>query len=209
MNTLRDKWFALASKFSDDKALLQSLYDGLLKKYTGSSRHYHNIRHIEAMLDGADGSSSLTEDMDSLLFAIWYHDVIYNSLKSDNEELSAGEAEKALKKMNYPVDKIAKVHHMILRTKKHMEKVNDDKDTQLLLDLDLVILGADREKYIEYTRQVRKEYSWVPDLMYKPGRRKVLQQFLDAESIYKLDLFKEKYESKARENLLWEINELS
>lgn len=208
MNDLRDKWFSLAERYSKNVALLQSLYDDLLNRYMGKNRHYHSIHHIAAMLKGAEDYSSLANDYDALQFAIWYHDIIYNSLKSDNEEKSAEEAGKALHKLNYPAHDIEKVKHMILRTKKHMEKQDDDKDTQLLLDLDLAILGADREKYIGYAQQVRKEYSWVPDLVYKPGRKKVLQKFLDADSIYRLEEFRSQYERKARENLVYEMEEL-
>ena len=209
MHDLREKFFSLSEKYSNDRDLIRSLFDELWKRYTDNSRHYHNIQHIAAMLGGAEEYSSLCKDMDSLQFAIWYHDVIYNSLKGDNEEKSAEEAGKALRKISYPSASMEKVKHMILRTKKHMEKLHDDKDTQLLLDLDLAILGADRDKYKEYAQQVRKEYSWVPDLMYKPGRRKVLQQFLDSENIYRLERFRAKYEGRARENLRWEIEELS
>lgn len=135
MKDLRDKWQALAGKYSNDKTLLELLYDELLKSYTASSRHYHNIDHVAALLKDAEELSSMTIDHDALRFAIWYHDIIYNSLKSDNEEKSADEAEKALLRLNYPIQDIEKVKSMILRTKKHMEKQDDDIDTRLLLDL--------------------------------------------------------------------------
>ncbi len=62
------------------------------------------------------------------------------------------------------------------------------------MDADLSILGQDLEIYLGYTREIRKEYSIYPDVLYKPGRKKVLRYFLDLESIFKTDYSKEKYE---------------
>lgn len=135
--------------------------------------------------------------------------MIYNSLRHDNEEKSAEVTGSVLSKINYPSDKIEKVKQMIVRTKEHMKEANDDHDTQILLDLDLAILGADPKRYKEYTKQVRDEYGWVPGMMYRNGRKKVLRQFLDAERIYKTQELHEKLEERARENLRNELQELS
>lgn len=206
---LREKWFDLAHKYAKDKKLIEDLFGLLVKSYSASDRHYHDLQHIHAMLKGAEEWRDKADDFDSLCFAIWFHDVVYDSLKHDNEEKSAEVAGEALRKMNYPPGKIAKVKQMILRTKEHMKKMNDDTDTSILLDLDLVILGADRERYKEYMKQVREEYGWVPGIMYRQGRKKVLQQFLDSERIYRLDDFRKRLEDKARENLRYELQELS
>lgn len=52
-----------------------------------------------------------------------------------------------------------------------------------------------------YTKQIRKEYSIYPDFLYKPGRKKVLEHFLQLENIFKTDYFKTKYEVQARKNI--------
>lgn len=56
--------------------------------------------------------------------------------------------------------------------------------------------------------QVRKEYSIYPDLLYKPGRKKVLQHFLQMERIFKTQVFYDKYETQSRRNLEKELNQL-
>ncbi|MGE4514074.1 MAG: hypothetical protein AB7E26_09720, partial [Chryseobacterium sp.] len=73
----------------------------------------------------------------------------------------------------------------------------------------LSILGSESEIYVSYTQKIRKEYSIYPDLLYRPGRKKVLEHFLKSESIFKTEYFKEKYELRARENILSEIESLS
>lgn len=206
MNDLHKMWQELLRSYTRDEQLMESLFSDIERSYSGKDRHYHNLQHIFTMLKGAEAMEERADDYDALRFAIWYHDIVYNSLKHDNEEKSADAAEEALSKLEYPPGKIAKVKHMILRTKKHMEKENDDIDTSILLDLDLSILGTGRERYKEYMQQVRDEYGWVPGIMYRQGRKKVLQMFLDAENIYRLDEFKQRFEAKARENLRYELD---
>lgn len=209
MINLKEFWTALVKNYTADEQLAKKIFAELMIAYNDDGRHYHNSEHISKMLEGAEKWKQLSHDHDALCFAIWYHDVVYNAMKSDNEERSADVAENDLRRIGYPQHKIDKVKEMILRTKKHTEWRNDDADTSLLLDLDLAILGAEPSVYEEYTKQVRKEYGWVPGIMYRRGRRYVLQQFLDAEHIYRLNEFRNALEEKARENLLYEIEQLS
>ena len=63
--------------------------------------------------------------------------------------------------------------------------------------------------YDTYCQQVRKEYSIYPDFLYKPGRKKVLEHFLNMERIFKTTYFFDLYEAQARENLRRELSSLS
>ncbi|MDQ1163003.1 putative metal-dependent HD superfamily phosphohydrolase [Chryseobacterium sp. SORGH_AS 447] len=101
---------------------------------------------------------------------------------------------------------LQKVSDQILATKAHHE--SGDRDTDYLLDADLSVLGKSFETYMEYTKKIRKEYYIYPDFMYKPGRKKVLQHFLELKSIFKTNEFRDRYESTARENIRGEIESL-
>jgi predicted metal-dependent HD superfamily phosphohydrolase len=94
---------------------------------------------------------------------------------------------------------------MIVSTQKHELILKQNQDNAHLLDLDLSILGTDWETYQKYIHNIRKEYKIYPDFMYKPGRKKVLKHFLDRETLYFTDDFRNKHEVKARENLKREI----
>ena len=59
------------------------------KHYTAKKRHYHNLTHLENILQELQKCKSKIKDWDSILFAVYYHDIIYNTLKKDNEERSA------------------------------------------------------------------------------------------------------------------------
>jgi predicted metal-dependent HD superfamily phosphohydrolase len=133
------------------------------------------------------------------VFSIVYHDVVYNVLKKDNEEKSAAYAEKKLSALHFPQSETTHCKACILATKSH--HLNDDNELNLFIDADLSILGSEQEVYVNYARQIRKEYSIYPDFMYRPGRQKVLSHFLQMKRIFKTDEFFNKYEAQARINL--------
>ena len=146
-------------------------------------------------------------DWDTVLYATFYHDIVYISTKSNNEEKSAGVAAKWLSEINFPQDKISKCVGMILATKKHL--YTGVNDTDLFTDADLSILGQPWEQYTVYFNQVRKEYSILPDLIYIPGRKKVLNHFLRMDRIFKSTYFYDKLEVQAKENLVKELTVLN
>ena len=76
------------------------------------------------------------------------------------------------------------------------------------MDIDLSILGEDKNTYEKYEENIRKEYIHVPKAMYKLGRKKLLKKFLAQERLFQTDIFFEKYEEQARVNIEWAINKL-
>lgn len=196
----------LISKYSDNEILKTDYWKEIEQSYSQKSRQYHNLTHLENMILELENVKDKISDYDSILFSIFYHDIIYKATSKDNEEKSAELAKLRLEKLNIPEEKIEKIYNQILTTKSHSK--NEDSDTNFLLDADLAILGQDWKIYENYTQQIRKEYSIYPDFMYKPGRKKVLIHFLEFEEIFKTDYFKEKYEDKARENIQKEISML-
>jgi predicted metal-dependent HD superfamily phosphohydrolase len=197
-------WLPLTQKYSDNLALTHGIFTALQKAYAGKKRHYHNTQHIEALLSAFYECKSNIKDEDTVLFAIYFHDMVYNALKSDNEAQSAQKAIDFLTKTTFPPDKIAKVAAFINATKVHQNTLNDP-DLDFLLDADLQILGASAEIYDRYTQQIRQEYSIYPDFIYKAGRKKALKHFLELPFIFKTELFRSKYEANARINLQKEI----
>jgi predicted metal-dependent HD superfamily phosphohydrolase len=156
-------------------------------------------------------SESLTDKIqnpDAVYFAIWFHDVIYDTKKTDNEEKSAEFAVEALGGLGVPEQTVAPTREMILATKHHRA---DDLswDMKAFLDLDASILGAPEEIYKEYSGAIRKEYSWVPDSLYRDGRMKVLNDFLEREHIYHTEEIRTRCELQARSNIAEEIKTLS
>lgn len=160
------------------------------------------------MLHHAFDQQRHIKDFDTLLFSIFYHDFIYNAKFKDNEEKSAEVATDRLNQLGVPEEMITKCHDQIIATKTHLSST-DDPDTDYLLDIDLSILGDSWKKYQKYYQGVREEYNMYPDLLYRPGRKNVLKHFLKMNQIYKTEIFSNKLETKARENLKRELELLS
>lgn len=97
------------------------------------------------------------------------------------------------------VDRQAFALHLIMTTRH--DATPSDADEQLLVDIDLAILGATPERFAEYDAQVRAEYAWVPGFVYRMKRRSVLKAFLARPRLYGTDHFRARYEAQARRNL--------
>jgi predicted metal-dependent HD superfamily phosphohydrolase len=203
---LKNTFLRLVNQHSIDTVLADKLWIEVERNYSRKKRHYHNLLHLEHLLSQLLSVRNSIANWDAILFALYYHDIVYDPLKKNNEEKSAALAEKRLVDLKIPRELIDSCMRHILATKVH--HASDDLDTNFFTDADLSILGADWNAYNTYRHQVRKEYSVYPDILYKPGRRKVLQHFLQMERIFKTDPFFDKYESRAKLNLEIELNEL-
>ncbi|MGH1387116.1 HD domain-containing protein [Kordia sp.] len=204
-NELYQSWLILTSKYTDDELLLNQLWKEINQNYTTKKRHYHNLNHIKYMLQLASNDQVDLNDSDTLQFAIWYHDIIYNATKSNNELKSAEFAQKRLKKLQIDSKKIENCANLIISTKKHEILNAQNQDNAYLLDWDLAILGTTWKSYHTYTQNIRKEYSMFPDFMYKKGRKKVLQHFLERPRIYYTEKYHNLWETIARENIQKEL----
>ncbi|MDQ2771604.1 MAG: metal-dependent phosphohydrolase, partial [Bacteroidota bacterium] len=141
--------------------------------------------------------------------AVWFHDVVYNALKSDNEARSAAEALQFLKDSTLEPLRQQRVAFLINRTADHTQpQPADDADLLLFLDADLSILGAPADAYREYARQIRQEYRLVPDLLYRPGRRKVLAKMLATPELFRTPEMRTELDAAARRNLAAELETL-
>ncbi|WP_248601256.1 HD domain-containing protein [Aquimarina muelleri] len=144
------------------------------------------------------------KNWDIALFALFYHDYIYNVLKQDNEEQSAKKAEKILNTLKIEKKDITLCSKIIIATKGH--NISKNSDINYFTDADLSILGNDWKTYEEYYKNVRKEYKYYPDFVYNKGRIKVLHHFINMPTIFKTSHFYNKFEVQAKENLQREID---
>lgn len=203
---LQENFKKLLQKFHQDSSLQENLWLEIKTYYTSKKRYYHNLSHLENLFSELFPIKEKLEDWEILQFSIFYHDIIYNASRNDNEEKSAILAIERLKEIGLPEDQILKCNHQILMTKSHEIS---DSDTNYFTDADLSILGKNWEIYSKYFQQIRNEYKIYPDFLYNPGRKKALSHFLKMDRIFKTDYFFEKYEIQARENLQKELEILT
>ena len=203
---LKETYLLLLKNYNSNNILIHELWVEIETNYTNPKRHYHTLKHLENLLNQLTVIKPEIKDWDTMLFTLFYHDLVYNALKSDNEEQSALIAEKRMTLVGVPQTIIDNCKKQILATKTHLDDL--DNDTNVFTDADLSILGQDWETYSGYYKSVRKEYSLYPDLIYNPGRKQVLKHFLNMERIYKTDYFYLRFEEQAKGNLLREMEML-
>jgi predicted metal-dependent HD superfamily phosphohydrolase len=200
---LHQAFVSTIKNYSANQPLTEHLWNEVVKSYTDRKRHYHNLDHLENMLAELSAVKNEVVDWDTLMMSLVYHDIIYKATAKDNEEKSASIARDRLMLIHFPEPKINKCSEMILATKGHA--VSSDHEVNLFTDADLSILGKPWDVYQQYVQSIRKEYSVYPDILYKPGRKKVLQHFLAMQRIFKTDSFYQQYEDIARQNLQQEL----
>lgn len=206
MQPLSAVYFELLQRYNADETFIAKQWLQLEKAYTGRKRYYHNLQHLTTMLEVLTNVKHQVEDWDCLLFSLFYHDVVYNVLKQDNEAKSAEEALKLMTIIGCSEQQQLLCKAQILATKTHA--ISNNTDTNLFTDADLCILGMSAEIYNDYCKAIRKEYGIYPDFMYQPGRQKVVAHFLNMPRIYKTDYFYEEFEEQARKNLQNELIQL-
>lgn len=182
----------------------------LYAAYQGPNRHYHTLGHLSHMFDElrtATDAGLVVEDEAALRFAIWFHDYVYE-LNTDNELASAHAAYTEALEFGEAFADL--VFDLILVTKhNHVKLPPMTNDQRVLCDLDLTSLAFPEDWFEENTNDIRKEYASVPDEIFWPKRKEILQMFLDRPSIYYTQYFRDLYEDKARKNLTNAISKIN
>ena len=179
----------------------------LIAAYTEPHRCYHTLEHIEACFRHLESAQSQADHPNEIELALWFHDAIYDPERPDNEKASGLLSTQWLEKLGEDSTFAGEVDRLINITDHKSTPETDDE--QLIIDIDLSILGRDSAFYQKYADNIRKEYSFVPEDDYIKGRGDLLQHFLEREKIYLTPSFFDQFESQARVNLQGELDQLS
>jgi len=187
-------WHALGVAAPDE-----ALCTELQRRYAEPQRHYHTMQHLGECLAWFELEQALAEHPAEVALALWFHDAVYDVHAHDNEARSADWARQALLAAGVDAEAAERVHALVMATRH--DAVPEGRDAELLIDIDLSILGAGRERFDEYERQVHAEYGFVPEEVRLPRRRAILQRFLDRKAIYATPRMHAQLEAQARINL--------
>jgi len=187
-------WRALGVASADEALCIE-----LQRRYSEPQRHYHTLQHLGECLTWFEREQALAERPGEVALALWFHDAIYDVHAHDNEARSAEWARSAMLASGAQAEAAERVHALVMATRH--DAVPEGCDAELLIDIDLSILGAERERFDEYERQVHAEYAFVPDAVRLPRRRAILQRFLAREAIYATPRMHALLEARARANL--------
>ena len=184
-----------------------TLRDQLTACYAEPHRHYHTLQHLAECMVGLEGALHLEEHRGEVEMALWFHDAIYDVRRADNEERSAEWAKDQLLSAGALPLVADRVYKLVMVTRH--AALPQAPDECLLVDVDLSILGATPARFAQYEAQVRQEYAWVPNEVFRSKRREILQAFLARPTIYNTPHFHDALELRARENLQSSIDGLA
>ena len=153
----------------------------------------------------------MLRDEAGVALAIFFHDVVYDPRRADNERESVRVFEEFAASVGLAKRMARKVVGFIERTVTHTLPGGEGEgegDLELFLDFDLEVLARPNEEYEVYARQIREEYGYYEEDEYRKGRVGVLRGFLERERLYLSEKFYVEKEEAARRNLRAEIERL-
>lgn len=207
MGYLRERfhdWFRRAAAHGQCAAFYREIVEG----YSVPQRFYHTFGgHVAFCLHELERVPvEMIANREALEFSLILHDVVMEFMSDCNEERSARFAIDLCGRMGLSEDFVA-LCAMHIRSTDH-KGVPKNADSCLVIDIDLAILGQPEDAFDAYERGIRKEYAFVPEESFRTGRARILRRFLDRPSIFLTGCFRDRYETKARKNLMRSIAEL-
>lgn len=195
-------WQAAAAPRPDPELAVR-----LAGRYAEHHRHYHTLQHLDACLRHFEALRADAQRAHEITLALWFHDAVYEIGATDNELRSAQWASAALLSAGADAAAAGRVHALVMATRH--DRAPQTPDEQILLDVDLAILGAPPAVFDAYEGQVRVEYRAVPEPDFRSNRRRILLGFLQRPRIFHTAAFNGRFEAPARANLQRSIDRLA
>jgi len=198
MTTFETSWRAAWR----DLALIEParpLFEALRARYAEPHRSYHTLQHLAECLAHFERERALARHPGEVAIALWFHDAVYDTGRHDNEAESADWARHALREAGARDEIADRVHALVMATRHSVAPGTADE--RLLVDIDLAILGADSARFDEYEHQIRDEYGFVPEALFRDKRAAILRGFLARPALYSTPALARRFEAAARANL--------
>jgi predicted metal-dependent HD superfamily phosphohydrolase len=187
----------------------QRLGRRLVAAWSRWPRRYHGTAHLLACLQALEAVTTQCEHPNAVAWALWFHDAVYWPWSRRNEARSADWARDSALALGLPDSFAQRVHTLVMATAHGAAAAAASAatgiDAELVIDIDLGILGQPRPVYERYAGDVRREYFWVSTSRFRRGRAAVLRHFLSQPFIYRTPHFRAELEARARDNLQHEL----
>ena len=200
LSVLEKSWFELHQHYHFSEP--QKVFNKLIVAYSEKQRAYHTLQHLHECLVLLESIRSDLNDANAVELALWFHDAVYDPQAKDNE-LKSAELFAQYLAQDLSIDIVQKIKRWIIATQKH--EATDELDLQFLLDIDLAILAAEPQRFMEYEQQIQQEYAWVDPDIYSIKRKQVLAHFYQTEPLYQTEYFQQNFGQRAKENLKFKL----
>jgi predicted metal-dependent HD superfamily phosphohydrolase len=140
-------------------------------------RRWHSIEHLIDLFNKVDKIKGITEkEYEILIIAVFFHDVVYDPQKRDNEIRSIELFDEYSEKV--PNDYCIIVTNIINCTALYPE-VPLGKLCILFWKMDNdIVINKNFYEFIDYEDKIRKEYSFISTPIYKENRMKFLEKYI-------------------------------
>jgi predicted metal-dependent HD superfamily phosphohydrolase len=190
----RALWRSLGARVVPERA-----FEELVASYEEAHRAYHRFDHVIDCLRVFDTVASAADRPAEVEAAIWFHDVVYDPKRDDNESRSANLAAHVLRDAGVDEAAARRILELVLATRHEVPPKTQDE--RLVLDVDLSILGRSPPEFLAFEEQIRSEYQWVPADVFHERRAAVLERFSRREPLFYTAELRSRFESQARANL--------
>lgn len=161
-----------------DKYGIKSNINMLLDMWNESHRSFHNLNHLNDILDQINeswGGGKIDEKQrEKLILTALFHDIVYEPTRQDNEERSAQFFESLC--LNKKDKDILDIKEAILDTKTH---ASSTPLSESFNKYDMNIVERDFDQLLDWETGIHEEYSVYGNDAYKAGRLKFLESLLD------------------------------
>lgn len=208
MIRLQERWTMDVAGLPGTDASKAAAFVEIIAGHSQAHRRYHGVAHLEALFTLLDQHATAVSAPLPLHFAVWWHDVVYEPQASDNEARSAALARERLTEFGASTALINTVEALILATRNHWDAPAMG-DGDYFLDADIAILGAPQSVYDHYAADVRAEYSFAPEPLYRAGRSHFLAKAAQRTPLFRRPEFETAYGATARANMRRELASLT
>lgn len=206
----RNHWERFLARFRVTSNLRHMVYTDLHRRYGEKHRTYHGIKLPVLLLDELEVArrempewfENVEQDM-AIELALWDSYIIYKMQLDDKE----GGAERVIEHAHdLGISSIvgARASLLVLATKH--TKPPEGLAAEIVTDIDLSLLAAPWEVYVQHIQEIREEYD-EPEEEFRARHEAFLRGMLQWSGIYSTDYFFMKYEHVAQENLKRSLRE--
>ncbi|TAE68915.1 MAG: hypothetical protein EAZ85_13700 [Bacteroidetes bacterium] len=146
--------------------------DFIHESWNEKHRFYHNAKHLETLITDIEKLENINqEDKNALVMTAFFHDIVYDATKQDNELQSV----RVFKMRTKPHAQSDLISQMILDTQTHQA---NSPISQIFSELDMkIITDSDFMALLIYEKQIFKEFQHIDYAIYKMVRISVLEKF--------------------------------
>lgn len=165
-------------------------------------RRYHDLGHLRACLHELDGANVEPPTADLVELSLWYHDAVYTPGARDNEERSAQLLATDAAALAIPAGTVRRAVDLVLATTHlHDPAPRGDRATDLIIDVDLSILGRDVLRFMDFEYSIEEEHAPSSMFAFRLARGRFLASLLASPSIFRTEYFRTCYERHARDQI--------